>query len=94
MTAELYPIERHKGVHRFLVTARNEEDVQSFHLKVCLVANAIERRDLTTLYTVFDEEVEGFLNAAHGVGITVQQRVGSAPYWNVVILGVPRPWQP
>jgi hypothetical protein len=96
MSAMEHPITRRPGVHRLLVTGRTEAQLERFHLEAGLVANAVERRGNTVLYTVFDEELELVIKAARRHYLTVQQRADSdqPPYWLVVNAGIAEPWKP
>ena len=60
------------SVKRILVTG-NEEQLQTFHLAVGFVANAIERREQTIFYTVFDYDFDTVYEIALDIGLEIEE---------------------
>lgn len=79
------------SVQRLLVTGTDEQKLR-FHMSVCVYANAIECRGATTLYTVFDSDLDTVLHAARTSKCTVQQRANQEPFWPVVVQGELPAW--
>jgi hypothetical protein len=78
-------------IERFLVSG-TEEQLQHFHLAVCLLANDVSRRGDTVCYTVVPGGVPCMFRAAEVANVTLQQRARSAPFWPVVRQGPAPAW--
>lgn len=84
-------------VHRFLVTGTDER-LTTFQILVCLLWNAIERREHTILYTALDEHKDFCLEHARELGLTVQERTKAnnpteGPPWATIIEGDLPGWE-
>ncbi len=64
------------SVYRLLATA-TEENLQAFHMAVCLSMNGIDRRLQTIRYTSFDVDMTSVRAAARRFGITLQRMFGA-----------------
>ncbi len=60
------------NVRRFLVSGP-DTNLQRFHLAVCFVFNAIERRGQTVAYTAFQENAERALSIAAKADVSLQE---------------------
>jgi hypothetical protein len=79
------------GVTRFLASGTDGQ-LTDFHLRVCFLLNAIERRGQTVFYTCMGEDREEALRAAGKAGVTLQELRGQD--WNVVVPGDHPGWRP
>ena len=80
-------------IHRLLVTGRTNLQLVQFSITGGVYANAIDRRNMTILFTVAAEHLHEVLTAAKQYGLTVQQRADEPPWWPVVVAGVAGPWR-
>lgn len=80
-------------VQRLLISG-DDDQLTAFHLLVCMVANAIERREQTIFYTVMADDLAGVMEVAKATGVTVQQKAKQAPWWPVVLQGKTAAWTP
>lgn len=76
-------------VHRFLITGTDDR-LMAFHIPVCMLLNAIERREQTVLYTCFDEDRKHALEVAKKAGVTVEEWDGKT--WAVIVQGEHPGW--
>jgi hypothetical protein len=84
-------------VHRLLATG-TEEQLQDFHLHICLLLNSIERRRQTVFYTCLDQDYEFAKAAAAKTHVTVQEMQEKdgeeQEEWVIIVQGELPGWKP
>jgi hypothetical protein len=80
------------GVTRLLVSGTDDVRFR-FHLAVCMLLNAIDRRRETVLYTCMREDRVGALKIGRQVGATVQEWVERTKRWRTAVRGVHPGWK-
>ena len=80
-------------VTRFLVSG-TDDTLTGFHLSVCMLLNAIERRGQTILYTCMGEDRDAALAEAKRTGVTMQESDGTQEQWTTIVQGEHPGWTP
>ena len=80
------------NVTRFLVSGTDKQ-LMDFHLSICMLLNAIERRGETVLYTCMGEDRETTLNVGRKSGVTMQEWAEDTKKWNMIIQGEHPGWK-
>jgi len=82
-------------VTRFLVSG-NDDKLMRFHIAVCMMLNAVARREQTVHYTCFGENRETAIEAGRMAGVTMQEIDADKEEesWTMVVQGDHPGWFP
>ena len=71
-----FPFAGADPIRRLLVSGSNRQ-LLSFHMPLCNILNAVERRGQTVFYACCPEHFESAMAHAREVGVTVQEILGA-----------------